>query len=205
MEAFLKDARDPSSTFESLYRMHKEFIDAFDGEIMDHKDVQKTFPHLFDATGGRGRQRARSKPRKGKGTPLGRSDYMKILALLTLALSAMYLDQRSEQQLRGVQRRHRPNPLKQLLYNMEHASCDNLSKTYRQAALKTHPDKKGGSDTAFHKLREKYIDEKDLCRHKPKARRRRNDRRNGKGRRKPGKRARHQHRGRMEEESILRF
>ena len=108
MEAFLKDAREPSSTFESLYHMHKEFIDAFDGEIMDHKDVQKTFPHLFDATGGR--QRARSKPRKGKGTPLGRSDYMKILALLTLALSTMYLDQRSEQQLRGVQRRHRPNP-----------------------------------------------------------------------------------------------
>lgn len=200
MEAFLKDAYDPSSTFESLYHAHKEFVDAFDGEIMDHKDVQKTFPHLFDATGPP--KRARSKPRKpGRGPPLRLGDYMKMLTILALVASAVYLGHRSEQQLRGgVQRRHRPtDPLKPLLYNMEHASCDDLSSTYRKAALQTHPDKKGGDNDAFRRLHKKYKAEQKLCRRGQRARQKRNNRR------KPGKKTRHKHRGRMEEESTLRF
>lgn len=199
MEAFLKDAYDPSSTFESLYHAHKEFVDAFDGEIMDHKDVQKTFPHLFDATGRR--QRARSKRRKGRGPPMGPSDYIKIIAILALAVSAVYLGHRSEQQLRGgIQRQHRPtdDPLNQPLYDMEQASCDDLSSTYRRAALQTHPDK-GGSNDAFRRLHKKYKAKQQRCRRGQEERIRRKNRRN------PGKKTRHKHRGRMEEESTLRF
>ncbi len=200
MEAFLKDAYEPSSTFESLYHAHKEFVDAFDGEIMDHKDVQKTFPHLFDATGPR--KRSRSKPRgRGRVPPLRRSDYMKMLAILALLASAAYLGHRSEQQLRGgVQIRHRrTDPLKKVLYDMEQASCDDLSSTYRKAALQTHPDKKGGDNDAFRRLNKKYKDEQRLCRRGQGERIRRNNRRN------PGRKTRRKHRGRMEEESTLRF
>ena len=195
MEAFLKDAYDPSSTFESLYHAHKEFVDAFDGEIMDHKDVQKTFPHLFDATG---RRRTRSKPRKpGRGPPMRRSDYIKILAILALAVSAVYLGHRSEQQLRGgIQRQHRQkDPLKPL-YDMEQASCDDLSSTYRRAALQTHPDK-GGSNDAFRRLHKKYKAKQQRCR--------RGHHRKPGHRRNPGKNTRHKQRRRMEEESTLRF
>jgi len=225
----LKDAYDPSSTFESLYHAHKEFVDAFDGEIMDHKDVQKTFPHLFDATGPK-RERARSKPRKGRGPPrkpLRRSDYIKMIIILALAMSAMYFGHRSEQQLRGgVQRQHRPtDPLKKLLYDMEQTSCDDLSSTYRKAALETHPDK-GGSNDAFRELHEKYKAEQKSCRRDPEARKIRNNRRNPdentrhkhrrqrarqkhNNRRKPPKHARrsrrYKHERRMEEESTLRF
>ena len=164
---------------------------------MDHKDVQKTFPHLFDATG---RRRARSKPRKGRGPPLRRSDYIKMIAILTLAVLAVYLGHRSEQQLRGgVQRRHRrTDPRNQPLYDMEQASCDDLSSTYRRAALQTHPDK-GGSNDAFRRLHKKYKAKQQRCRRGQEERIRRKNRRN------PGKKTRHKHRGRMEEESTLRF
>ena len=137
---------------------------------------------------------------------MGPSDYIKIIAILALAVSAVYLGHRSEQQLRGgVQRRHRrTDPLKQLLYDMEQTSCDDLSSTYRKAALQTHPDK-GGSNDAFLKLRDKYKDEQKFCRRKPKKRRERNIRRDAFKHAGRGRRAKHKYGGRMEEESTLRF